>query len=103
MNAYQSKIKEVSQDPDYAGIKLTPEIIIKAMIPKEESYANKKVGFEKGEDLAHKFSFDQEYFDIAQSIVRGTHNCFNKDKTFTEHSFIYKKTNERFKYESQIL
>ena len=35
------------------------------------------------------------HFDIAQSIVRGTHNCFNKDKTFTEHSFIYKKTNER--------
>ena len=35
------------------------------------------------------------HFDIAQSIVRGTHNSFNKDKTFTEHSFIYKKTNER--------
>ena len=35
------------------------------------------------------------HFDIAQCIVRGTHNNLNKDKTFSEHSFIYKKTNER--------
>lgn len=35
-----------------------------------------------------------DYLDIAQNIVRGT-KYYNKDTTFNEQSFIYKKTNER--------
>jgi len=68
MKEFQSKIKELSQDPDYANIKLTPEVLIKALVSNENQYSNKKIGFEKGEELASKLAFSQEYFDHAQRI-----------------------------------
>ncbi len=42
-------------------------------------------------------------FDIAQNLVRGIHPIFNKKSTFDEHSFIYKKTNERLQDMHEIL
>ena len=43
------------------------------------------------------------HYDRAQFIVRGTHDVFKKDKAFCEHSFIYKKTNERLQDMFDIL
>ena len=68
MKDLQEKIKELSQDPDYAGIKITPEVLIKSLVSVDNQYSNRKSGFEKGEELATKFSFNQEYFDYAQCV-----------------------------------
>ena len=65
---FQQKIKELSADPDYANIELTPELLIKKLVPNENQYKNKKIGFHKGEELATKFAFNQEYFDYSQQI-----------------------------------
>ena len=43
------------------------------------------------------------HIDTAQNIVRGNHNVFKKEYTFDEHSFIYKKTNERLQDIGDIL
>lgn len=41
--------------------------------------------------------------DTAQNLVRGNHKIFSKKETFDEHSFIYKKTNERLQDITDIL
>jgi len=69
INALQKTIIEISKDPDYADIEITPEIALRAT--SDIQYSNKKVGFEKGEELAKKFAFDQEYFEVAQEIWDG--------------------------------
>jgi len=66
INPIQKKIMEIAEDPDYAEVKITPEVVLRAM--SDVKFLNKKVGFEKGEELAQKFVFSQEYFDEAQSI-----------------------------------
>jgi len=66
LKAIQNKVIEISKDPDYAGIEITPEVVLRA-IDKIE-YAGEKIGFEKGKELAEKFAFDQEYFNKAQDI-----------------------------------
>ena len=44
-----------------------------------------------------------DHLDTAQNIVRGNHHVFEKKYTFDEHSFIYKKTNERLQDIPDIL
>lgn len=44
-----------------------------------------------------------DHLDTAQNIVRGNHHVFKKRYTFDEHSFIYKKTNERLQDIPDIL
>ena len=56
----------MSNDPAYEEIKLTPEVVLRAL--SEIEYIDKKVGFEKGEELAAKFAFTQEQFNEAQEI-----------------------------------
>ena len=69
LNAIQRTIIEISKDPDYAGIEITPEIALRAA--SDNQYSNRKVGFEKGEELAKKFAFDQDYFEVAQEVWEG--------------------------------
>ena len=66
INAIQKKIISMSKDPDFAEVKITPELVLRLL--SETEYIDKKVGFEKGEELASKFGFDQEYFIEAQEI-----------------------------------
>jgi len=69
INAIQKTIIVISKDPDYAGIEITPEIALRAT--SDIQYYNRKVGFEKGEELAKKFAFDQDYFETAQEVWEG--------------------------------
>ena len=64
--AMQEAVIRISQDPDYSEFKITPEVVLKAM--SKRKYLGKKTGFEKGEELAQKFSFTQEQFEFAQQI-----------------------------------
>ena len=66
INSIQEKVIELSKDPDYADQEITPIVVLRAL--SEISYNNTKVGFEKGKELAQKFAFGQEYFEIAQEI-----------------------------------
>jgi len=66
INSIQEKVIELSKDPDYADQEITPIVVLRAL--SEISYNNIKVGFEKGKELAQKFVFGQEYFEIAQEI-----------------------------------
>ena len=69
INAIQNTIIEISKDSDYAGVEITPEIVLRAT--SDIQYSNIKVGFEKGEELAKKFAFDQDYFEVAQEVWEG--------------------------------
>jgi len=66
MNSIQKKIISISKDPDFAETKITAELVLRLL--SETEYMDKKVGFEKGEELASKFGFSQGYFIEAQDI-----------------------------------
>ena len=66
INSIQKQVIEMSKDPDYVGQELTIASVLRAI--RKIKYNNRKVGFEKGEELAQKFAFSQEYFEIAQEI-----------------------------------
>jgi len=66
INSIQEKVIELSKDPDYANQEITPIVVLRAL--SEISYNDTKVGFEKGKELAQKFVFGQEYYELAQEI-----------------------------------
>jgi len=66
INPIQTRVIDMSSDPDYAEKKITLELALRAIL--ENNYIGKKTGFEKGIELAQKFAFDQEYFEEAQRI-----------------------------------